>query len=163
MNSETRMRFEANIRKLSDMSKLNDSGIPDRLYPLKRRIIIMPDRKLRLLIAEKEYLIAIDVRQTLSDLLPCDVTIATMLEMDERLAEGGWDLVLVDVASDAEQNRRGANMILANGAGLVFLTGHTDLACGIADFAEWPVVIKPFENAALLGAVFRALSLVGKA
>ena len=122
----------------------------------------MTDRKLRLLIAEKEYLIAIDVRQILSELLPCDVTIATMPELDEKLAEGAWDLVLVDVASDPERNRRGANMILATGAALVFLTGHGDLSRGIPGLAEWPVVIKPFESAVLLDAVFRALSLVGK-
>jgi hypothetical protein len=122
----------------------------------------MLDRRLRLLIAEKEYLIAIDVRQIISALLPCDVTIATMSELDGKLAEGPWDLALVDVVDDPEGNRRNAGVILATGAGMIFLTGHADLAHGIPGLTEWPVVIKPFTDVMLLDAVVRALSLTGK-
>lgn len=122
----------------------------------------MAQRKLRLLIAEKEYLIAIDARQIVSGLLPCDVTIATMLEFEQKLEEGPWDLALIDVANDPQSNHHHAAMILAGGAGLVFLTGHSDLACGVPDLDEWPVVMKPFTDATLLDGVFRALALAGK-
>jgi len=122
----------------------------------------MLDRKLRLLIAEKEYLIAIDARQIVSNLLPCDVTIATMLELEQMLGEGAWDLVLIDVVSDPESNRKNADKVLTAGAGLVFLTGHSDLARGVPGLSEWPVVIKPFTDVTLLDAVSRALSLAGK-
>lgn len=122
----------------------------------------MAQRKLRLLIAEKEYLISLDARQIVSSLVPCDVTIATMPELEQRLAEGPWDLAMIDISDEPEGNRRNANMALAAGAGLVFLTGHSDLVHGIPGLDEWPVVIKPFTDATLLTAVSRALSLVGK-
>jgi hypothetical protein len=130
--------------------------------PFKRRINNMAERKLRLLIAEKEYLIAIDARQIISSLLPCDVAIATIPEFEQKLAQGPWDLVLIDVAGDSHDNRRRANMILTSGAGLVFLTGHRHLAPGVPGLGEWPVVTKPFTSATLLDAVSRGLSLVGK-
>jgi hypothetical protein len=156
------MHAEATPPKVSDMSKLNDSDAPDRFDSLKRRINNMADRKLRLLIAEKEYLIALDARQIVSGLLPCEAEISTMPEFEQRLGEDSWDLVLIDVAGDLDNNRHHANMILAAGAGLVFLTGHRDLAHGVPGLGEWPVVTKPFTSATLLDAVSRGLSLVGK-
>jgi hypothetical protein len=85
-----------------------------------------------------------------------------MSELEQRLGEGPWDLVLIDVAGDPRDNRRHADMILAAGAGLVFLTGHRDLAPGVPGLDEWPVVIKPFTSATLLDAVSRGLSLAGR-
>lgn len=119
----------------------------------------MAERKLRLLIAEKEYLIAIDARQIVAAILPCDVTIATMTQFEQTLDEGPWDIALIDVAYEPEVNRHNANRILAAGAGLVFLTGHNDLAEGVPGLSEWPVVTKPFTDATLLAGVSRALSL----
>jgi hypothetical protein len=144
------------------MSNLNDSNAPDRFHPFKRRINNMDKRKLRLLIAEKEYLIAIDARQIISGLLPCDVTIASMHEFEQKLGEGPWDLVLIDVAGHSGDNHHHVNRILAAGAGLVFLTGHRDLATGVPALGEWPVVTKPFTSATLLDGISRGLSLVGR-
>lgn len=122
----------------------------------------MLDRRLRILIAEKEYLIAIDAKEIVSSLLPCDVTVTTLHELQRQISESTWDLALIDIAGDPQTNRRNANMVLATGAGLVFLTGHTDLAPGVPGLDEWPVVIKPFTSASVLDAVFRSLSVVGK-
>jgi hypothetical protein len=150
------------VRKISGMSNLNDKDHPDRFDRRERRINTMLDRKLRLLIAEKEYLIAIDAGEIISGLLPCEVTICTLSELEQHLEGDQWDLALIDVASDPETNTHRANMILSRGAGLVFLTGHSDLARGVPGLEEWPVATKPFSNAAFLAAVVRALSLVGK-
>lgn len=122
----------------------------------------MTDRRLRLLIAEKEYLIAIDAKEILGAMLACDVMACGMHELEQHLRDNTWDGILIDVAPDPDASRRNAGMALATGAGLVFLTGYTDLAKGVPGFEEWPVVIKPFTDAALFDALLRALALVGK-
>jgi FixJ family two-component response regulator len=85
-----------------------------------------------------------------------------MPEFEHKLGQGPWDLVLIDAASDSGGDRHHASMILATGAGVVFLTGHRDLALGVPGLGEWPVVTKPFTSATLLDAVSRGLSLVGR-
>lgn len=122
----------------------------------------MIERTLRLLIAEKEYLIAIDAQQILVSHLGCEVTVVTMAEFSGTLARQDWDVALVDVSEDEESNHLLAREVLGAGAGLVFLTGHSDLAKGVPDFAEWPVVIKPFTDRILVDAVKRALETAGR-
>ena len=66
------------------------------------------------------------------------------------------------VGMDDRQAKRVGNVLLATGAGLVFLTGHKDLSSGVPGLGEWPVVIKPFTSVELMDGVYRALSVVGK-
>lgn len=122
----------------------------------------MPDAKLRLLIAEKEYLIAIDAKAIVSARLACEVAVCTLLELEQYLSVDIWDLAMIDVSADDLVNRRNADLALATGAAVVFLSGYADLARGVPGFTGWPVVAKPFSDEALLDAVERALRRIGK-
>jgi DNA-binding response OmpR family regulator len=127
------------------------------------RIDIMSENTLRLLIAEREYLIAIDASDILGTEWPGAVTVCSPADLADRLADSAWDVVLIDVGSDDEALRRDAERVLAAGVGIVFLTGHMDQAKGVAGFERWPVVIKPFTETLLITAVRQALATAGKA
>ena len=117
---------------------------------------------MKFLIAQKEYLIALDATEILTGLIPADIDTCSMVELSAKLRETHWDLVLLDTTEAPDEDRRNASMVLASGAGLVFLTGYSEFAGGVPAFEEWPVVTKPFMDSQLLDAVLRSLHLVGK-
>jgi hypothetical protein len=117
---------------------------------------------LRILVVQKEYLIALDVKEALTGLLPGEIQTASLADLGTELRARSWDLVLLDTGDTSDTDRRNASAVLASGAALVFLTGHIDFADGVPGFQEWPVLVKPFIEGQLLDAVLRGLALVGK-
>jgi DNA-binding LytR/AlgR family response regulator len=117
---------------------------------------------LRFLIAQKEYLIALDAMDILSGHVPAEIEIVNLAEFEGRLRQGNWDLVLLDTSETQPEDARNASMVLASGAALVFLTGYQEFSHGVPGFEEWPVAAKPFSHATLTSAASRALALAGK-
>lgn len=117
---------------------------------------------MRILVVQKEYLIALDVKDALAGLLPGDIETASLVDLGARLRAQSWDLVLLDTGETPDADRRNASSVLASGAALVFVTGHVDFAEGVPGFQEWPVLVKPFLEGQLLDAVLRGLALAGK-
>jgi hypothetical protein len=117
---------------------------------------------LRILVVQKEYLIALDVKEALAGLLPGEIETASLVDLGTHLRTQSWDLVLLDTGDTPDADRRNASAVLASGSALVFLTGHVDFAEGVPGFQEWPVLVKPFIEGQLLDAVLRGLALAGK-
>lgn len=117
---------------------------------------------MRILVVQKEYLIALDVKEALAGLLPGEIETASLVDLGMQIRARSWDLVLLDTGDTPEADRRNASAVLASGSALVFLTGHADFADGVPGFQEWPVLVKPFIEGQLLDAILRGLALAGK-
>ena len=123
----------------------------------------MDDRKLRILVIENEYLIAMEAARIIRDSLGFDVVVGTMDDLAYSPGSPRYDVVVLDTAGDGLGNPGGhSNSILARGAGLVFLNAYSDMADGVPGFEDWPVVSKPFDDETLLDAVGIALSRTGR-
>lgn len=81
---------------------------------------------LRVLIAENQYLIAMEVEQILLEALDCITTIVSLAQLEDRLGEGLFDVVIVDCAPAAAVNIKRAQKIVASGAVPVFLSSYGD-------------------------------------
>lgn len=121
----------------------------------------MDDKKLRFLVVEKEYLIAIDAGELLAQHFFCEVEIATASDLAAMMERGSWDVVLMDTdGSNADGNTAG--LFLSRGAALVFLSAYRHLEKGVPGHETWPVAMKPFTPELLQHAVSVALRRAGK-
>lgn len=139
-----------------DMSNLNDTCRRSRIFTAQLGMDAMDGRKLRFLVVENEYLIAIDAGQLLAEAFDCEVEVATSGELADFLSDGRWDVVFLDTAGNGADAAR-ADLVLARASAVVFLTGYNDLAPGVAGYPGWPVVMKPFSLETLRDAVLAIL------
>lgn len=121
----------------------------------------MDGRIRRFLVVENEYLIAIDAGSLLSQAFESEISTSTKSEFPDVVAGGKWDVIILDTAgSDADAGN--ANLALAHGAAIIFLTAYRHLSRGLPGFQDWPVVMKPFSLETLSEAVIAALTQAGR-
>ena len=117
----------------------------------------------RCLVLDDEFLIALDIQQILEFAgaahVACVATVAEALAL--LRANPDFDLAVLDVKiSGPDGNSLGvAAQLAAKGTPFVFLTGMRVDDLHAKQFPQAPVVEKPYEAAALLDAVRRALKI----
>ena len=116
----------------------------------------------RCLVLDDEFLIALDIQQTLEFAgaahVACVATVAEALAL--LRANPDFDIAVLDVKiSGPDRNSLGvAAQLAAKGTPFVFLTGMRVDDLHAKQFPQAPVVEKPYDAAALLDAVRRALN-----
>jgi DNA-binding NarL/FixJ family response regulator len=142
-----------------DMSFLNDA---DQVEPHKAPLTegnFMSPAPLRVLVAENQYLIAMEVGRLLDEAFPCEVTITPLAHLRETLAREKFDVVIVEAVLAEPENIERTRAILESGARPVFLSSYDHLAIRGTVLSAHPVVAKPPQSeelaAAVLGAAHR--------
>ena len=119
----------------------------------------------RYLVLDDEFLIALDIQQILE--LAGAKYVASVATASEAIAlvrrEPKFDLAVLDLKlSGPDDTSLGVAGLLANkGTPFVFLTGMRVDNVHARQFPQAPVIEKPYDTAALLDAVRRALSAKG--
>ena len=111
---------------------------------------------LRVLVAENQYLIAMEVERLLAEALACEVTITPLAQLRETLAVGKFDVVIVEAVLTEALNVERTLAILTAGARPVFLSSYDHLAIRGKAAAGHPVVTKPPQSEELAAAVLEA-------
>jgi CheY-like chemotaxis protein len=115
----------------------------------------------RCLVLDDEFLIALDIQQTLESVGAAHVAcVATVPEALALLCAGpDFDIAVLDVKlSGPGRTSLGVAALLAEkGTPFVFLTGMRVDDVHARQFPHAPVIEKPYDTAALLDAVRRAL------
>lgn len=114
----------------------------------------------RCLVLDDEFLIALDIQQALEQAGAAEVVCAATVENAlVSVRDGRFDLAVLDL----RLGRAGGNSLpvaaalQATGTPFIFLTGMSGAAEHTRAFPAAPVVEKPYDGTALLGAVARAL------
>lgn len=111
---------------------------------------------LRVLVAENQYLIAMEVEQILVDALNCTVAIVPLIRLKDQLREGSFDLVLVDKAPTQALNQDRARLVTQSGAALIFLSSYDDGVVEASGGEAFRSVAKPILAEDLMRAVMEA-------
>jgi DNA-binding NarL/FixJ family response regulator len=120
--------------------------------------MIMPPSPLRILIAENQYLIAMEVERMLVEMIGCEVTITPLARMSDEIARTAFDVVVLDAAGSEALNITRADAIRAAGAAPVFLSSYGDHDRRNSIVSLHPVVTKPPMPEQLAAAVRQAAS-----
>jgi len=116
----------------------------------------MTSLPLRVLVAENQYLIAMEVERILLEALPCSVTIAPLAKLADTVAGTAFDVVIIDAVVPDTVNQEHAGLITKAGARPVFLSSY-DYFAGIGmAISDHPVVTKPPQAEELAAAVLKA-------
>lgn len=118
----------------------------------------MPPFPLRILIAENQYLIAMEVERMLAETIDCRVTITPLARMQEELAGAPFDVVVLDAAGSEPLNVTRVDIIRSAGAEPVFLSSYGDHDRQHSIVTLHPVVTKPPLQDPLAAAVLEAAS-----
>jgi len=117
----------------------------------------------RFLIVEDEFLILLDIQNTLETAGAKSVVSASRVHdalnaiVDSEKTGNKFDAALLDLKLDHENSAPIAERLAAAGVPFIFLTGApTDVELA-KQFGSAPVVGKPFDSATLLAALLRAL------
>ncbi|MCZ8179019.1 MAG: hypothetical protein O9309_08315 [Rhizobium sp.] len=116
----------------------------------------MTDALLRVLIAENQYLIAMEVERILQEALPCDVTITPLARLADAMEPDAFDVVIIDAVLTEALNVDRVRMITQAGAEPVFLSSYGHVTHMASILAERPVVAKPPQADELAAAVLEA-------
>jgi CheY-like chemotaxis protein len=111
----------------------------------------------RVLLVEDEAIIAMTAEDMLEE-LGCTVA-ATAANLSEALAAaeaGGFDLALLDINLNGRESLPVAARLRAAGTPFVFTTGYGAAGSG-SDYADVPLVTKPYQMADLKRAMTAAL------
>ncbi|MCJ8238090.1 hypothetical protein [Peteryoungia algae] len=139
-----------------DMSFLNDV---DQVAPHKASLTkgkFMSPAPLRVLVAENQYLIAMEVERLLGETVPCEVTITPLAHLRETLAREKFDVVIVEAVLAESENVERTRAIIDAGARPVFLSSYDHVAAKGTVVSAHPVVPKPPQSEELAAAVFEA-------
>ena len=116
----------------------------------------MHNPSLRVLVAENQYLIAMEVEQILVDALNCTVAIVPLIRLKDQLREGSFDLALVDKAPTQALNQDRARLVTQSGAALIFLSSYDDGVVEASGGEAFRSVAKPILAEDLMRAVMEA-------
>lgn len=111
----------------------------------------------RALIVEDEAIIAMTAEDMLDE-LGC-ITVASVSTLAEALAaaeRGGFDFALLDVNLNGAESLPVAALLKRAGLPFVFTTGYGSVVRG-EEFADAPLVTKPYRTKDLAAAIARAL------
>lgn len=104
-----------------------------------------------ILVYDNEYLVAMDIERILSDVLGCDVQIATRHDLVELATSRSFDLAIVDSENLCSTVRA---FIAAKTCSIILTAFDSDIRrSGISGFDSVPLVLKPFDESALVGVV----------
>jgi DNA-binding NtrC family response regulator len=105
---------------------------------------------LRILIAEDESLIALELEQVLAD-LGCKVAgpVSRVADVVQQAQAGQLDGALLDVNLRGEQIFRALPQLIAGHVPLIITSGYDDAASFPEEFRALPRIAKPFDNKAL--------------
>ncbi len=116
----------------------------------------------RCLVMEDEFLIALDLQQTLESAgAQTVICVADIEDALARIATGTpIDFAILDLklGHGSAPNLAVADALAARGTPFLFLTGMVDGRTHIAQFARAPLLEKPHDTAALLAAIRRILA-----
>lgn len=116
----------------------------------------MSPAPLRVLVAENQYLIAMEVERLLGETLPCEVTITPLAQLRGTLASGAFDVVIVEAVLSESENVERTHAITDAGARPVFLSSYDHVAIRGTVVSAHPVVAKPPQSEELAAAVLEA-------
>ena len=112
----------------------------------------------RLLVVEDEFLIALDIESILQS---AGNEVRTANRVDEALglikSDGPFDAAVLDLKLDRETSIAVAELLQVNSVPFVFLTGAAGDTPPVAQFANAPVVGKPFDGETLFSALKQAM------
>lgn len=107
---------------------------------------------LRVLIAEKQYLIAMEVERILIEEAGCSTQICGS-SLEAELASARYDIVMLDVSPSAQHNLSRAQMVVESGAWVVFLSSYEPHSDENKILADYMIIPKPFDSAAVMAAL----------
>ncbi|SBW09434.1 conserved hypothetical protein [uncultured Alphaproteobacteria bacterium] len=106
--------------------------------------------QLRFLVADGEYIIAMEAERILRELLPCEVAIVNPAALEAQ-ADTAWEglaLALLDTGFQLVEEVAGlAGLLRQRGVPVVFTTANAAFLRGVPGFPEVPVLGKPFDPA----------------
>lgn len=104
-----------------------------------------------ILVAEREFLIALDAEYLLKSAINCRVTLLRPEQLDtwEPSALSEIDLCLLDVPLDTTTCAARIERLIAEGVPLIITTVSDLYQSGVEGFEIIPVVTKPFDGEAL--------------
>ncbi|MEC9463832.1 MAG: hypothetical protein VX601_11705 [Pseudomonadota bacterium] len=111
----------------------------------------------RVLIAENQYLIAMEVERILQESLTCDVMITPLSRLTQELSAGNFEIVIIDAAAAEPLNVERAKLIQSAGAMPVFLSSYDSYPVADTVVSSYPKVSKPPQSAELAAAVLDAM------
>jgi CheY-like chemotaxis protein len=113
----------------------------------------------RFLVVEDEFLILLDIRNILESAGATSIVTASGIADALAAIDAGtrFDAAVLDLRLDRGSSTPIAERLLAERVPFVFLTGAPSEASQARQFADVPVVGKPFDSATLLAALSRAL------
>lgn len=108
-----------------------------------------------ILIAEREFLIALDAEFLIKSALVCRTTLVRPEQLDQwdSAALAGVDLCLLDVPLDATRITARVERLIAEGVPLLFTTVGELHRDGVEGFEVVPVVMKPHDAETLVSLV----------
>jgi CheY-like chemotaxis protein len=112
----------------------------------------------RVLVVEDEFLIALDI-ETILESGGAEVQTANRVEQALTLIKSGgpFDGAVLDLKLERETSTAIAEQLQAQGVPFVFLTGAAGDVSIVAQFANAPVVGKPFDSETLFTALKQAM------
>lgn len=108
-----------------------------------------------ILIADPEYIIAMEAECILRDLLPCEVTIVNPQNAADRanLSWTRYALVLLDTGFCCRESRLLADLLQRQGIPVVFTTANQAYVEGVPGFPTTAVIPKPYDVEQVANAV----------
>lgn len=111
----------------------------------------------RVLVAENQYLIAMEVERILHENLACKVRIIPTSGLAEEINADAYDVVILDAALAAPLNVERATLILATGAVPVFFRSYDHFPDAGTTVSSCPMISKPPQPDELTAAVLDAM------
>ncbi|MCJ8507273.1 hypothetical protein MUU53_05030 [Rhizobium lemnae] len=111
------------------------------------------DIRVRLLVIDTHYLVAMEAEQVLGEAFGCCVTIAMPRDVDTLLKEGAFDVMLIDIDFVTEVLWGRIQRLREAGAGFVFTSVDSRHRSGVPGFQGIPVMLKPFDDERLVAVV----------
>ena len=113
---------------------------------------------LSILLVEDEYLIALDAEEMLNEMGAAAVKVVSTIEDAQvRIAEGGFDLAILDVNLNGRMSTPLAEALRGLGIPIVFTTGYSLRHRPIAGLEDCICVNKPYTAQRLKEGVSQAL------
>ena len=109
-------------------------------------------QNLRILVAEKQYLIALEVERILVDSLGCTTAICGPA-LEAALAAAPYDIVMLDTSSSTQHNLHRAKLVEDAGAAVIFLSSYELVDAEYQALRHFPIVGKPFDDDDIIEAV----------
>lgn len=106
--------------------------------------ILLENKILQILIADDQYLIALEAERILTESCACSVSICRADHLEEEVEAHDYDVIMVDAAPTPAQCASQAHVVQRSGAILVFLWADQVMAEELASLNPAAVFEKPF-------------------